>query len=150
MTKRIKIVLIVIIFCALFFFVFWQFLSRDQKVEFANKNGEKIVVQLPRFPGMKLVSSEKNDCEFKASYVYYFYKSRDLSKYIIDSMAEGFILKNWQTQEETNEDGFNVFNFYREHDNVLEIAKLKIGFVENQGTMIFLDYKRPPCSQIQK
>jgi len=145
MTKKIRIIFLAIIFFVLLFFTFWQFLSRDQKVEFVNSEGKKIIVQLPRFPGMRLVSSEKNDCEFKASYVYYFYKSRDLSKYIIDSMTEGFILKNWQAQEETNEGGFNVFVFYKKQNNILETAKLKIGFVENQGTMLFLDYKRSPC-----
>lgn len=147
MTKKIKIIFSAIIFFALLFFVFWQFFGRDQKVEFENSEGKKISVLLPRFPGMRLISSEKNDCEFKASYVYYFYKSRNLSKYIIDSMREGFILKSWQAQEETNEGGFNVFIFYKEQNNILETAKLKIGFVENQGTTLFLEYKRPPCSQ---
>lgn len=145
--KKIIIIIIAVILAAIFF-TFWEFLGRDQKVNFI-VNGKRMTVSLPRFPGMQLVDSKKTDCSFEADYTYYFFKNRNLSKYVIDSLKEGFILKNWEMKDTRNEEGFNVFEFYKEKDGKLETAQLKIGFVENRGTVIFLDYKRPPCSNVE-
>lgn len=145
--KIIIVVILVIIFFSLF--AFWELLGRDQEVNFLIE-GKRETVHLPRFPGMQLISSQKGECSFEASYAYRFYKGRNLSKYVIDSLKEGFILKSWEMKDTRNEEGFNVFEFYKEKGGKLETAELKIGFQENRGTVVFLNYKRPPCSESKK
>lgn len=148
MQRKNKIVILAAILIFIFF-GFWEFLARDQKVNFVME-GKRETVHLPRFPGMQLISSQKGDCSFEASYAYRFYKGRNLSKYVIDSLKEGFILKNWEMKDTRNEEGFNVFEFYKEKDGKMETAELKIGFQKNKGTVVFLNYKRPPCSESKK
>lgn len=148
MRRKNKIIILAAILIFIFF-GFWEFLARDQEVNFTIE-GKEETVHLPRFPGMQLVSSQKGECSFEASYAYRFYKGRNLSKYMIDSLKEGFILKNWEMKDTRDEGGFNIFEFYKEKGGKLETAELKIGFQENKGTVVFLNYKRTPCSESKK
>ncbi|MDD5627369.1 MAG: GerMN domain-containing protein [Patescibacteria group bacterium] len=148
MRRKNKIIILAAVLIVILF-GFWEFLARDQGVNFIIE-GKRETVHLPRFPGMQLISSQKGECSFEASYAYRFYKGRNLSKYVIDSLKEGFILKSWEMKDARDEEGFNVFEFYKEKDGKLETVELKIGFQENKGTVVFLNYKRPPCSESKK
>jgi len=140
---KITITIIVIVLIGLVGFVFWS-LSSGQKIIWTTETGEERGINIPKIPGMELVSEEKGECFYQANYVYTLYKDKDVSDYIKKPAKDAFIDRGWELDDERIEDRYQILDFSTKKAGELERVTIKIGFEQGKGTIFSLIYKWPP------
>lgn len=127
-------------------FLVWQYLGGGQKVSWTTSSGQERGINIPKIPGMELVSEEKGDCSYRVEYVYQI--GTDVSEQIKSPLKNAFLKKDWELKkEEVSENGEHILDFYTEKAGVFETMNIKIGFEAGKGTYFVLDYQWPPCSE---
>lgn len=148
MKRKTKIIIMVpaaVVLLGITGFALWSFLG-GQGVVWTTEAGEKRGIQIPKIPGMELISEEKTECSYDVNYVYKFYKNVDLSDQISGPVKSAFLKKGWTLKDEKTENNFQFLDFYTEKAGDLEVMTIGIGFEQGRGTVFSLEYQWPPCS----
>lgn len=147
---KIMIVVIAIVLIGLIGFAIWSLRDKEKTngTTPSGEQGEKQrEIRIPNIPDIELLSEEKGECSHQLEYVYKLYRDKDLSGYLEKPIRDAFLGQDWKLEEETAENGFKVFKFSSEKAEDFELMIVRIGFEPGKGTVLFLDYQWPPCSE---